>query len=104
MCTSAQTAGVQIVTPPNSPARFCRCRRNEQQGLCPDVCRGGWQRTRHVGVKMANKQYVEPPGIPTGSDALDVILAGGYAAGRVHLLEGRPGSGKTTLALQFLMA
>jgi circadian clock protein KaiC len=53
---------------------------------------------------MANNQYLEPPGIPTGSEALDVILAGGYAAGRVHLLEGRPGSGKTTLALQFLMA
>jgi len=52
---------------------------------------------------MAKKQTIEPPGIPTGSEALDVILAGGYAAGRVHLLEGRPGSGKTTLALQFLM-
>jgi circadian clock protein KaiC len=53
---------------------------------------------------MANKQMIEPPGVPTGSEALDVILSGGYAAGRVHLLEGRPGSGKTTLALQFLMA
>lgn len=42
--------------------------------------------------------------VPTGSDELDHILAGGYAAGRVHLLEGRPGSGKTTLAMQFLMA
>lgn len=41
---------------------------------------------------------------PTGSDALDDILAGGYARSRVHLIEGRPGSGKTTLALQFLMA
>lgn len=49
-------------------------------------------------------QALLPPGIPTGSEALDHILAGGYAAGRVHLLEGRPGSGKTTLALQFLMA
>jgi circadian clock protein KaiC len=43
-------------------------------------------------------------GIPTGSGALDDILAGGYARSRVHLIEGRPGSGKTTLALQFLMA
>jgi circadian clock protein KaiC len=42
--------------------------------------------------------------VATGSDALDQILAGGYARGRVHLLEGRPGSGKTTLAMQFLMA
>jgi len=42
--------------------------------------------------------------VPTGSAPLDAILAGGYEAGRVHLLEGRPGSGKTTLAMQFLMA
>lgn len=52
---------------------------------------------------MKNKM-IGPHGIPTGSAALDGILAGGYAVGRVHLLEGRPGSGKTTLALQFLMA
>jgi len=44
-----------------------------------------------------------PNGVPTGSDALDDILNGGYARSRVHLIEGRPGSGKTTLALQFLM-
>lgn len=43
-------------------------------------------------------------GVPTGSDELDDILNGGYARSRVHLIEGRPGSGKTTLALQFLMA
>lgn len=40
----------------------------------------------------------------TGSAELDDILAGGFARSRVHLLEGRPGSGKTTLALQFLLA
>lgn len=43
-------------------------------------------------------------GIPTGSAELDDILAGGFERSRVHLIEGRPGSGKTTLALQFLMA
>ncbi|MCW8084765.1 ATPase domain-containing protein [Sabulicella glaciei] len=43
-------------------------------------------------------------GVPTGIAALDDILAGGYETGRVHLIEGRPGSGKTTLALQFLLA
>ena len=42
--------------------------------------------------------------VPTGSAELDDILAGGYSQSRVHLVEGRPGSGKTTLALQFLMA
>ena len=43
-------------------------------------------------------------GIATGSEALDGILASGFARSRVHLVEGLPGSGKTTLALQFLMA
>ena len=42
--------------------------------------------------------------VPTGSEPLDDILMGGYERSRVHLIEGRPGSGKTTLALQFLMA
>ncbi|HEV2865590.1 MAG TPA: ATPase domain-containing protein [Allosphingosinicella sp.] len=41
--------------------------------------------------------------VSTGSQALDYILRGGYAANRVHLLEGEPGSGKTTLGLQFLL-
>nr|USU30416.1 AAA family ATPase [Methylobacterium sp. OTU13CASTA1] len=41
--------------------------------------------------------------IPTGVPGLDHILNGGYAAQRAHLIEGRPGSGKTTLGLQFLM-
>ena len=40
----------------------------------------------------------------TGVPGLDDILAGGYAANRAHLIEGRPGSGKTTLGLQFLLA
>ena len=43
-------------------------------------------------------------GVETGLAGLDFILDGGYAADRVHILEGRPGTGKTTLALQFLIA
>ena len=38
----------------------------------------------------------------TGNAGLDVILKGGPPARRLYLLEGAPGSGKTTLALQFL--
>lgn len=40
--------------------------------------------------------------IPTGNAGLDTILKGGLPANRLYLLEGAPGSGKTTLALQFL--
>jgi circadian clock protein KaiC len=41
--------------------------------------------------------------ISTGNVGLDDILGGGFDADRVYLLEGRPGTGKTTLALQFLL-
>jgi len=40
----------------------------------------------------------------TGIAGLDDILGGGLARGRVFLLEGSPGAGKTTVALQFLLA
>jgi circadian clock protein KaiC len=39
----------------------------------------------------------------TGVEGLDDILAGGFTEGRVFLLEGSPGTGKTTIALRFLM-
>ena len=45
----------------------------------------------------------EPETISTGSSGLDDILGGGFDADRVYLIEGRPGTGKTTLALQFLL-
>jgi circadian clock protein KaiC len=35
---------------------------------------------------------------------LDNILGGGWARNRLHLLEGSPGTGKTAIALQFLLA
>lgn len=39
----------------------------------------------------------------SGIPALDEILKGGFTKDRLYLIEGSPGSGKTTLALQFLV-
>lgn len=38
----------------------------------------------------------------TGIAGFDAVLGGGFTPNRLYLLEGAPGSGKTTLALQFL--
>jgi circadian clock protein KaiC len=43
------------------------------------------------------------PRVTTGVGGLDEILGGGLPRNRIHLLQGDPGSGKTTLALQFLL-
>jgi circadian clock protein KaiC len=44
-----------------------------------------------------------PESSPTGIAGLDDILCGGFTPFRLHLIEGVPGSGKTTLALQYLL-
>jgi len=45
-----------------------------------------------------------PRWIETGVDGLDDILAGGLPSGQMYLIEGDPGTGKTTLAMQFIIA
>lgn len=41
--------------------------------------------------------------VSSGIEGLDEILDGGYTPHRLYLLEGVPGSGKTTMAMQFLL-
>jgi circadian clock protein KaiC len=43
------------------------------------------------------------PRMSTGIAGLDNVLGGGLTPNRVYLIEGSPGAGKTTLALQFLL-
>lgn len=55
---------------------------------------------------MADMTMSEPEDavrVSTGSVGLDDILGGGLDADRMYLYEGRPGSGKTTIAMQFLL-
>jgi circadian clock protein KaiC len=44
-----------------------------------------------------------PHRLETGIQGLDDILHGGFPSGHLYLIEGDPGTGKTTLALQFLL-
>ena len=48
-------------------------------------------------------QSGDRPRAATGIAGLDEVLGGGFTPHRLYLLEGVPGSGKTTLALQFLL-
>lgn len=57
--------------------------------------------TAHRQPDHANSD--DPPRISTGSTGLDSILGGGFDPNRLYLYEGRPGTGKTTIALQFLL-
>lgn len=53
--------------------------------------------------KGATTEAVAESLVATGIQGLDDILRGGYAPSRMFLVEGEPGSGKTTLALQFAL-
>jgi circadian clock protein KaiC len=59
-------------------------------------------RTSPVNVPLHDDTAIDQR-VPTGIRGLDDILRGGLPAQRVYLLEGDPGTGKTTIALQFLL-
>jgi circadian clock protein KaiC len=54
-------------------------------------------------IEQSLFSIASPPRASTGVPGLDDILGGGLTANRVYLVEGTPGTGKTTLALQFLL-
>jgi circadian clock protein KaiC len=54
-------------------------------------------------ITASDSDLMDLPRISTGSEGLDDILGGGVDANRLYLYEGRPGTGKTTMALQFLL-
>ena len=55
---------------------------------------------------MATPQLTLPasqPTVSTGIAGLDSLLKGGFTPNRIYLVEGLPGTGKTTMSLQFLL-
>jgi circadian clock protein KaiC len=58
-----------------------------------------------AGRIQMNEQVADETGalVSTGVPGLDNVLCGGLDGDRLYLLEGEPGTGKTTIALQFLL-
>jgi circadian clock protein KaiC len=52
---------------------------------------------------MASTTHIPGPRCSTGVEGLDTLLGGGFPSNRIYLIQGSPGVGKTTLALQFLL-
>ena len=63
--------------------------------------------TTRMKSNRSRKRSARPPSTsercPSGVEGLDDILGGGLASDCFYLVQGDPGSGKTTLALQFLL-
>ncbi|MEM1587427.1 MAG: ATPase domain-containing protein [Candidatus Bathyarchaeia archaeon] len=49
------------------------------------------------------KEKAKPLRTPTGIDGLDVMVGGGLPKGRIVLICGGPGTGKTTIAMQYII-
>src|ERR1700735_3436794 len=62
-----------------------------------------WDAPMTTGDAHPPPDELDAPRISTGNVGLDNILGGGLDPDRVYLYEGRPGTGKTTLAMQFLL-
>lgn len=59
-------------------------------------------RGSEMPMSQTNDEAV-PSLVVTGVSGLDDVLGGGFTPNRLYLIEGNPGSGKTTLALQWLL-
>lgn len=57
-----------------------------------------------MNFHTATPQSIQQVRASSGIAGLDDVLGGGFPAGHLYLVEGTPGSGKTTLGLQFLLA
>jgi len=69
--------------------------------LCPRT--GDFIERKQTLKLMLNEQLMPTvERCSSGCEGLDDVLGGGLPAGHIYLVEGEPGTGKTTLALQFV--
>src|SRR6185503_13592918 len=75
----------------------------EDEGNPPGRSRGRDSCSIERSFAMESRTQEPTPLAATGVVGLDDVLRGGLPRNRLYLIEGDPGAGKTTLALQFLM-
>ena len=61
------------------------------------------KKATHIQTQSTKAALFVDDKVSTGVGGLDHVLRGGLPSHRIHLVEGSPGSGKTTLGLQFLI-
>ena len=77
----------------------------EQLDSCGPTCHGSdddsatWPRCRWAAKRMTEGDEEQGQSVSTGFTDLDERLGGGYRDGRLFVLAGRPGSGKTVFAV-----
>src|SRR5258705_1608363 len=83
--------------------RLVRLRQNSPTARC----RTGRCNAQETGARFMSQSgtgsELDGERVSTGCAGLDDILNGGLDRDRMYLVEGRPGSGKTTVAMQFLL-
>jgi circadian clock protein KaiC len=72
--------------------------KKENGGLWMDAAQA-----QSASISKSKGQPGRSPRVPFGVLGLDEVLHGGLPAGHLYLLEGTPGAGKTTIALQFVL-
>src|SRR5260370_4535459 len=70
----------------------------------PECRRARWRARSASGRITGVRTLSGSERASSGVAGLDDILGGGFIPGRLHLLEGKEGTGKTTLGMQFVLA
>jgi hypothetical protein len=85
-----------------SKFRIASCMREASASPCSLLEAVPVQR-EHTSMPIAPAESDAEHQVSTGISGLDNVLCGGLDSYRLYLVEGEPGTGKTTLALQFLL-